>query len=109
VLAELWCLECAGRVPVLQELYAGAAHSEEGTRALLHHVLLWQYLKRRNVMPLVELALAQEVQPAPHADTTFLSTVGAPLVRWAIQQVRRSAQAGFCAGACALHACPRRR
>lgn len=71
----------------MQELYATALTSEEDARSLLHHVLLWQYLKHRNVMDLVTLSLSQESLPAARSDDCFLSTLGVPIVKWALQQV----------------------
>jgi hypothetical protein len=71
----------------MQELYASALRSEDSARSLLHHVLLWQYLKHRNVMDLVTLSLSQEAAPYSVSDECFLSTLGVPIIRWAIQQV----------------------
>lgn len=72
---------------VLQELYTTALTSEDAARSLLHHVLLWQYLKHRNVMDLVALSLSQEAKPRARSDECFLSTLGVPIMKCALQQV----------------------
>lgn len=71
----------------MQELYSSALTSEDAARSLLHHVLLWQYLKHRNVMDLVTLSLRQESRRRACPDECFLATLGVPIVQWAIQQV----------------------
>jgi hypothetical protein len=71
----------------MQELYASALKSEDSARSLLHHVLLWQYLKHRNVMDLVTLSLSQGAARHSPSDECFLSTLGVPIMRWALQQV----------------------
>ena len=50
-------------------------------------MLLWQYLKHRNVMDLVTLSLSQEAAPRASSDECFLATLGVPIVQWALQQV----------------------
>jgi hypothetical protein len=82
----------------LQELLALPALSDTQAELLLHHVLLWQYLKHRNIMDLVSLALSQKVSPAAETrrrasrrsrgdGSCFLTTLGVPLIRAAMDMV----------------------
>lgn len=95
ILASLIRLHC------LQRLLAHLPASAEGAEQCLHHVLLWQYLSRRNVMHLIELTLAADERTAgsqagggsaaaarERPATHFLETLGVPMCRRALAQVR---------------------
>lgn len=106
----------------MQALHGSAQGSKAAACSLLQHVLLWQYLKHRSVMALVELALEHEAlssvgdgqlsaRGAPRrtafdvadgdcSGSCFLTEVGVPLVKEAMELVRRPA-----ALAHVLHCC----
>jgi hypothetical protein len=64
----------------------------------LHHVLLWQYLKRCNILQLVEVSVTSRQLAARHVPhrtgtfqapaTNFLMALGVPLLLEAVSQVR---------------------
>lgn len=115
---------------VMQVLHGSARDSKAAACSLLQHVLLWQYLKHRNIMALVELALEHEASgaaadgqlsargarrrcpfdPDDVADASgscFLTELGIPLVKEAMEQVRPRTCApapGSCHGL-AFHTC----
>lgn len=93
----------------MQALHGSAQGSKAAACSLLQHVLLWQYLKHRSVMALVELALEHEAscsvgdgqlsaRGAPRrsafdvgdgSGSCFLTEVGVPLVKEAMELVCR--------------------
>ena len=107
---------------LMQRLLTSLPAHVDGAEQCLHHVLLWQYLARRNVMQLVELTLAADARDVGVAagggdgiDKTdavangrarrrprahFLETLGIPLCRQALAQVRT--QEEDCGDRCAL-------
>lgn len=99
----------------MQALHGSAPGSKAAACSLLQHVLLWQYLKHRSVMALVELALEHEAgisagdgqlsaRGAPRrtafdvsdgldsSGSCFLTEVGVPLVKEAMELVRSPKQ-----------------
>lgn len=93
---------------MVQALHGSARESKAAACSLLQHVLLWQYLKHRSVMALLELALEHETQSAagdgqlsargaprrsafdtdtPDASGSFLTEVGVPLIKEAMELV----------------------
>eukprot|EP00892_Ulva_mutabilis_P004455 jgi/Ulvmu1/2381/UM130_0014.1 len=108
----------------VEALHGSARDSKSAACSLLQHVLLWQYLKHRNIMGLVELALEHEAaggaadgqlsargarrrmpfDPDDNADASgscFLTELGIPLVKEAMEQantgvhLRESAEGGL--------------
>ena len=59
---------------LLQALLVAPEASQHTGLARLHHVLLWQYLSKRNIMALVELTLSRD---APGSTAAGASTDGA--------------------------------
>lgn len=79
----------------VQALHISAVANEADARALLQHVLLWQYLRQNTVMELITLALQQGAGCPPAtsrgnnaAHGSFLMSAGVPLVQQAVTQVR---------------------